>query len=56
MPIHATAPAAPPPPPVVTQDVVDEVMAQAKAHCAPSTWDKFARSMAANKFPFKVSL
>lgn len=50
MPILVTQPAAP----TLTQAVVNEVMAQAKEHCAPTTWDKFAKSLRANLFPFKV--
>jgi hypothetical protein len=25
-----------------------------RAHCAPSTWDRFVKSLAANRFPFEV--
>jgi hypothetical protein len=42
------------PPPLVTQDMVDKVMAEAKAHCALTTWDKFAKSLKANRFPFLI--
>lgn len=51
MPIMGTPPPEPAP---VTQDTVDAVMAEAKAHCAPTTWDKFAKSLKANRFPFVV--
>lgn len=43
-----------PPPVVVTQEIVDAVMEAQRAACAPTTWDRFARSLVANQFPFKV--
>ena len=46
--------AAQPPVPAVTQQTVDAVMTIAVAHCAPSTWERFAKSLAANRFPFRV--
>lgn len=52
MPILAGSP--PPGPPPLTQELIDAVMAEQRAHCAPSSWDRFVRSLAANRFPFKV--
>lgn len=54
MPIHAQE-RAPEPVHEVTQETVDAVMAQAHQHCAPSTWDRFAKSLSANDYPFKVA-
>jgi hypothetical protein len=53
MPILAEPPKPPAPEPL-TQALVDAVMAEQQRHCAPSTWDKFVRSLAANRFPFRV--
>ena len=53
MPIVVQAP--PPLPPELTPELVAAVMAAQKAHCAPSTWDKFVRSLAANKFPYPTA-
>lgn len=54
MPILATPP--PPGPPAVelTPEIVAAVMLEQRTHCAPSTWDRFVKSLAANRFPFKV--
>ena len=53
MPIVVQAP--PPPAPELTKELVAAVLASQKAHCAPSTWDKFVRSLAANGFPFPTA-
>ncbi|WP_157577285.1 hypothetical protein [Phycicoccus jejuensis] len=46
--------AGPPPRVPLTQEVIDAVMAEQRAHCAPSSWDRFVKSLSANRFPFKV--
>lgn len=52
MPILAKVPR--PTPPKITQEVIDAVLALERKHCAASTWDKFAKSLVANRFPFRV--
>lgn len=43
-----------PEPVVVTQQTVDAVMTEAREHCAPTTWDRYVRSLAANGYRFDV--
>lgn len=39
----------------LTQQAVDAVMAEQKKHTAASTWDKFVKSLVANRFPFRIT-
>ena len=52
-------PTEPPPPPpeplVVTDEHRRAVLAEAKLHCAPSTFLRFVRSLAANTYPLDVT-
>ncbi len=41
-------------PPSLDADTVQRVMAEQKTYCAPSTWDRFVRSLVARGFPWPI--
>lgn len=57
MPFKVTRPAIEPPFTLLELTDVERVavLVEAKAHCAPSAWDRFTRSLDARGYPMKVT-
>lgn len=47
--------AAPVPPPELTDETRRAVLLEARAHCAPSTWDTFTRSLRYRQYPLDTT-